>query len=60
MRVAEIAGHDIENKFIVFFMFQTILNSLSSFPPLYFFQKINYFDGWGVPPPAHGKFHENN
>ena len=45
-------GHNLVNKFYCFFfMFQTILNSFQGyFPPLYFFQKFNYFDGWGVPP----------
>ena len=49
-----IGGNDID-----FFHVSDHLEQLGGVS--FFLQKINYLDGWGVPPhPARGKFHENN
>ena len=45
-------GHSLVKIFYCFFScfrpFRTVFKCFLS--PLYFFQKIKYFDGWGVPP----------
>ena len=40
--------HNRGQFLLIFFMFQTILNIMEGSSFLY---KINYFEGWGVPPP---------
>ena len=44
----------VKKNLLLYFMFQSILNILRASI------EINYFHGWGVPPPIRGKFREND